>query len=120
MGESERIMGQAIAELGWARETYVISTKLFMGITEGVNTKMTLNRKYLLHAIDGSLQRMGLDFVDLLLCHRPDRNTPIEETVWAMSDIINRGKALSWGTSEWSAADIPTAWARSEERRVGE
>src|SRR3546814_555588 len=118
MGESERIMGQAIAELGWARETYVISTKLFMGITEGVNTKMTLNRKYLLHAIDGSLQRMGLDFVDLLFCHRPDRNTPIEETVWAMSDIIDRGKALYWGTSEWSADEIRTAWDIADRRNL--
>jgi voltage-dependent potassium channel beta subunit len=109
-GESERIMGKAIAELGWARETYVVSTKVFMGITEGVNTKTTLNRKYLLHAIDGCLQRFGLDFVDLLFCHRPDPNTPIEETVWAMSDIIDSGKALYWGTSEWSADEIRAAW----------
>src|SRR3546814_18911914 len=116
MGESERIMGQAIAELGWARETYVISTKLFMGITEGVNTKMTLNRKYLLHAIDGSLQRMGLDFVDLLFCHRPDRNTPIEETVWALSDILDRGQALYWGTSEWSSDEIRPAWEIADRR----
>ena len=110
MGESERIMGRAIAELGWARETYVVSTKLYMGLTEGVNTKTTLNRKYLLHAIEGSLERFGLDFVDLLFCHRPDPETPIEETVWAMSDIIDRGQALYWGTSEWSAADIQAAW----------
>jgi voltage-dependent potassium channel beta subunit len=109
-GESERIMGDAIAELGWARETYVISTKVYMGITDAVNMKTTLNRKYLLHAIDGSLQRMGLDFVDLLFCHRPDPHTPIEETVWAMSDIIDRGKALYWGTSEWSADEIRAAW----------
>ena len=109
-GESERIMGQAIAELGWPRETYVISTKLYMGLTEGPNTRTTLNRKYLLHAIDGSLERLGLDFVDLLFCHRPDPNTPIEETVWAMSDIIDRGKALYWGTSEWSADEIRAAW----------
>ena len=75
-GESERIMGEAIAELGWARETYVVSTKLFWGLTEGVNTKNTLNRKYLMHAIDGSLERFGLDFVDLLFCHRADPDTP--------------------------------------------
>jgi len=109
-GESERIMGEAIAQLGWARESYVVSTKLFWGLTEGVNTRNTLNRKYLLHAIDGSLQRFGLDFVDLLFCHRPDPKTPIEETVWAMSDIIDQGKALYWGTSEWSADEIRTAW----------
>ena len=109
-GQSEEIMGKAIAELGWPRETYVVSTKVFMGLTDAVNMRATLNRKYLLHAIDGSLRRFGLDFVDLLFCHRPDPNTPIEETVWAMSDLIDRGKALYWGTSEWSADEIRAAW----------
>ena len=117
-GQSEAIMGKAIDELGWARESYVVSTKLFMGLTDGPNTKQTLNRKYLLHAIDGSLQRMGLDFVDLLFCHRPDPQTPIEETVWAMSDIIDRGKALYWGTSEWSADDIRAAWEIADKRNL--
>jgi len=109
-GESERIMGQAIQQLGWARETYTVSTKVYWGLTEGVNSKNTLNRKYLLHSIDGCLERFGLDFVDLLYCHRPDSGTPIEETVWAMSDIIDRGQALYWGTSEWSADEIRAAW----------
>jgi voltage-dependent potassium channel beta subunit len=109
-GESERIMGQAIAELGWPRETYVVSSKFWMGLTPGVNTERTLNRKYLLHAIDGSLERMGHDFLDLVFCHRPDPETPIEETVEAMTDIIERGKAHYWGTSEWSADEIRAAW----------
>lgn len=110
-GESERIMGAAIAELGWERWSYVISTKLFWGIHgTTVNMRTTLNRKYLLQAIDGSLERLGLDFVDLLYCHRPDPQTPIEETVWAMSDIVASGKALYWGTSEWSADEIRAAW----------
>ncbi|MEY2407051.1 MAG: hypothetical protein QOG39_1967, partial [Acidimicrobiaceae bacterium] len=113
-GESERIMGAAIAELGWKRETFVVSTKFFWGLTEGVNTRNTLNRKYLLHAIDGSLERFGLDFVDLLFCHRADPKTPIEETVWAMSDIIDAGKAHYWGTSEWSADEIRAAWEIAE------
>jgi voltage-dependent potassium channel beta subunit len=117
-GESERIMGEAIRKLGWARETYVVSTKLYMGLTDGVNTKQTLNRKYLLHAIDGSLDRFGLDFVDLLFCHRPDPNTPIEETVWAMSDIIDRGQAHYWGTSEWAADDIRAAWEIAERHHL--
>src|SRR4051812_28443641 len=69
-GESEWIMGAAIAGLGWKRESYVVSTKVFWGLTEGVNTRNTLNRKYLFHAVDGSLERFGLDFVDLLFCHR--------------------------------------------------
>jgi len=113
-GESERVMGEAIRALRWPRLNYVISTKLYWGLDDGsasqVNRRNTLNRKYLLHAIDGSLQRLGLEFVDLVYCHRPDPLTPIEETVWAMSDMITRGKALYWGTSEWSAADIRAAW----------
>src|SRR6187549_2863982 len=110
-GQSEQIMGDAIAELGWERKSYLISTKLYMGIDEdAVNLSYTLNRKYLMQAIDGSLERLGLDFVDLLFCHRADPNTPIEETVWAMSDIISSGKALYWGTSEWTADEIRAAW----------
>jgi voltage-dependent potassium channel beta subunit len=117
-GESERIMGEAFRQLGWARETFTVSTKLFWGLTEGPNTRNTLNRKYLLHAIDGSLERFGLDFVDLVFCHRPDPNTPIEETVWAMHDIIERGKALYWGTSEWSADEIRAAWDVADKRNL--
>jgi voltage-dependent potassium channel beta subunit len=110
-GESERIMGTAIAELGWPRHEYVISTKFFWGIHDGlVNMTNTLNRKYLMQAIDGSLERMGLDFVDLVYCHRADPKTPIEETVRAMSDMVSSGKALYWGTSEWSADEIRAAW----------
>ena len=109
-GESERIMGQAIAELQWPRWSYVISTKLYWGLHDDPNMRLTLNRKYLMQGIDASLERMGLDFVDLLFCHRPDPETPIEETVWAMSDIVSSGKALYWGTSEWSAAEIRAAW----------
>ncbi len=109
-GESERIMGKAFERLGWKRNDYVVSTKVFWGLDDGPNMRNTLNRKYLLQAIDGSLERFGLDFVDLLFCHRPDPETPIEETVWAMSDIISAGKALYWGTSEWSADEIRAAW----------
>src|SRR6478609_8177452 len=117
-GESERIMGKAIAELGWERHSYVISTKVYWGIHESVNMRYTLNRKYLMQAIDGSLERMGLDFVDLLYCHRSDPQTPIEETVWAMSDIIDAGKALYWGTSEWSADEIRAAWDIADRRNL--
>lgn len=117
-GESERIMGAAIAELGWPRHSYVISTKLYWGIHRGVNTTNTLNRKYLLDAIDGSLGRLGLDFVDLLFCHRSDPETPVEETVWAMSDIVASGRALYWGTSEWAADDIRAAWEIAERHHL--
>jgi voltage-dependent potassium channel beta subunit len=117
-GESERLMGKAIADLGWDRRSFVISTKLFVGLHDEVNMRSTLNRKFLLQAIDGCLERLGLDFVDLLFCHRPDPDTPIEETVWAMSDIIASGKALYWGTSEWPAADIRAAWEIAERHHL--
>ena len=112
-GQSEVVMGEAFKALQWPRLNYVVSTKFFWGLERdghATNRKDTLNRKYLLQAIDGSLQRLQLEHVDLVYCHRPDPATPIEETVWAMSDIITRGKALYWGTSEWAAADIRAAW----------
>jgi len=117
-GESETIMGEILAKLAWPRLRYIVSTKFFWGITDGPNEKNTLNRKYLLNAIDGSLARLKLDYVDLVYCHRPDPATPIEETVWAMHDIIERGKALYWGTSEWSAAEIVAAWQIAERHHL--
>jgi voltage-dependent potassium channel beta subunit len=108
-GKSEEIMGAALKKLGWRRSSYLVSTKFFWGINEGVNEKDTLNRKYLLEAIDSSLKRLGLDHVDLVYCHRPDPNTPVEESVWAMHNIVESGKAFYWGTSEWPAADILAA-----------
>jgi len=108
-GKSEEVMGAALKKLGWRRGSYLVSTKLYWGLHESPNEQNTLNRKYLLEAIDGSLRRLDLDYVDLLYCHRADPSTPIEETVWAMHDIIERGKALYWGTSEWEAADILSA-----------
>jgi voltage-dependent potassium channel beta subunit len=109
-GESERVMGQAFRDLGWKRHEYIVSTKLFWGIHDQINMKNTLNRKYLSQGIDGSLERFGLDFVDLVFCHRADSGTPIEETVWAMSDMVTQGKALYWGTSEWTADEIRAAY----------
>ena len=109
-GESERIMGSVLAELGWPRHSYLVSTKFFWGLDKDVNTTNTLNRKYLRQAIEGSIERLGLEFVDLVFCHRPDPETPIEETVWAMHDMIDRGLVLYWGTSEWPADAIQAAW----------
>ena len=120
-GQSEVVMGQAFKALKWPRLNYIVSTKFFWGMSrEGntVNRMDTLNRKYLMQAIDGSLARMGLDFIDLVYCHRPDPATPIEETVHAMSDMITQGKALYWGTSEWSAADIRAAWDIAERHHL--
>ncbi|MBV8462365.1 MAG: aldo/keto reductase, partial [Acidimicrobiales bacterium] len=117
-GESERIMGQAIRALGWPRHSYVLSTKLYFGIHDGPNMRGTLNRKYLMQAIDGSLERLGVDFVDVVYCHRPDPETPVEETVWAMSDMIAAGKAHYWGTSEWPADTLREAWAVAERQHL--
>ncbi len=124
-GESERIMGAALKQLGWPRLNYVVSTKFFWGLERAPNgsprlpnRQDTLNRKYLLQSIDASLARLQLDHVDLIYCHRPDPHTPIEETVWAMSDIIRQGKALYWGTSEWSADEIRAAWQIAERHHL--
>jgi voltage-dependent potassium channel beta subunit len=109
-GESEAIMGRVLKTLGLRRASYVVSTKFFWGLHDGPNEKNTLNRKYLMQAIDGSLRRFQLDHIDLVFCHRPDPNTPMEEIVRAMSDMVSQGKALYWGTSEWSADQIMQAW----------
>ena len=117
-GESETIMGRAIRELKWPREQVVVSTKFYWGLAPGPNRKNTLNRKYLLGAIDGSLARMELDYVDVAYCHRADPETPIDETVWAMHDMIARGKALYWGTSMWTADEIRAAWEIAERHHL--
>jgi voltage-dependent potassium channel beta subunit len=109
-GKSEEVMGAALKKLGWRRSSYLVSTKFFWGLNDGPNERNTLNRKRLLEGIDASLQRFGLDYVDLIFCHRPDPNTPIEETARAMQDIIASGRAIYWGVSEWSADEIRAAW----------
>ncbi len=108
-GKSEEVMGTALKKLGWQRGSYLVSTKFYWGLHDTPNQRNTLNRKYLIEGINGSLKRLGLDYVDLIFCHRPDPTTPIEETVWAMHNIVEWGKALYWGTSEWAAAEIVTA-----------
>jgi voltage-dependent potassium channel beta subunit len=117
-GRSETIMGAVLKKMGWRRASYIVSTKFYWGLHDGPNEKNTLNRKYLRQAIDASLARFGLDHVDLVFCHRADPDTPIEETVFAMHDMINAGKALYWGTSEWSAAEIMTAWQLAERHHL--
>jgi voltage-dependent potassium channel beta subunit len=105
-GKSESVMGEALKKLGWRRGSYLVSTKIYWGLHDNINEKNTLNRKRLIEGVNGSLERLQMEYVDLLYCHRPDTTTPIEETVWAMHNIIEWGKALYWGTSEWSAAEI--------------
>jgi voltage-dependent potassium channel beta subunit len=122
LGQSEVVMGEALKALKWPRLNYVVSTKFYWGLSRkeenGINRRNTLNRKYLMQAIDGSLQRMQLEHIDLVFCHRPDPNTPIEETVWAMHDMISQGKALYWGTSEWSAGDIRAAYEIADKHHL--
>ncbi len=117
-GESERLMGEAFRKNDWKRHEYVVSSKFYWGIHDTPNTKFTLNRKYLLDAIPASLERMGLEYLDLVYCHRADPDTPIEETVWAMSDAIERGWALYWGTSEWTADEIRAAYEIAERHHL--
>jgi len=107
-GQSEEIMGEAIRKIGWKQENLVLSTKIFWG-GEGPNV-IGLSRKHITEGMNGSLKRMGLEYVDLVFAHRPDIHTPIEETVRAFNHLINQGKAFYWGTSEWSAQQIMEAY----------
>ena len=107
-GQSEEIMGEAIKKIGWKQEDLVLSTKIFWG---GDSPNMIgLSRKHIIEGMDGSLKRMGLEYVDLVYAHRPDIHTPIEETVRAFNHLIDQGKAFYWGTSEWSAQQIMEAY----------
>jgi voltage-dependent potassium channel beta subunit len=108
-GKSEEVMGAALKQMDWRRGSYLVTTKLYWGLHAGVNERNTLNRKRLIEGINGSLQRLQLDYVDVIYCHRPDKTTPIEETVWAMHNIIEWGKAFYWGTSQWDADEIVAA-----------
>lgn len=107
-GQAETIMGQAIRKAGWKRSDLVLSTKIFWG-GRGPNDR-GLSRKHIVEGTDAALERLQTDYVDLIFCHRPDAETPIEETVWAMHHLIAQGKALYWGTSEWSAYEIRRAY----------
>lgn len=117
-GKSEEVMGAALKKLGWRRGSYLISTKFYWGLNDGVNEKNTLNRKRLIEGVNGSLKRLDMEYVDLIYCHRSDPTTPIEETVWAMHNIIEWGKALYWGTSEWAASEIVEAIQIAERHRL--
>jgi voltage-dependent potassium channel beta subunit len=107
-GVAEEIMGAILAKTGWDRSSYIVSTKIFWG-GEGPNQR-GLSRKHIVEGTDAALKRLGLDYVDLLFCHRADLHTPVEETVWAMNHLIQQGKALYWGTSEWPAGRILEAY----------
>ncbi len=106
-GKSEIVMGNILKKKGWDRSTYVVSSKVFWGGT--LPNQKGLSRKHVMEACDAALKRLQVDYLDLYFCHRPDINTPIAETVWAMHHLIQQGKVLYWGTSEWTAQEITEA-----------
>lgn len=110
-GESERVMGKYLKEFNWDRSTYLVSSKVFFGRGGQLPNQRGLSRKHVIEACNEALQRLQVDYLDLFFCHRPDKNTPIVETVWTMHNLIQQGKILYWGTSEWSAQEITAAYA---------
>jgi voltage-dependent potassium channel beta subunit len=115
-GNAELVMGEAIARLGWSRDTYAVSSKVFWGGPGPLNRG--LSRKHVTDAAHAALKRLRVDYLDLYFCHRPDLDTPIEETVWAMHNLITQGKVLYWGTSEWTAQQITEAYAIAQRDRI--
>jgi voltage-dependent potassium channel beta subunit len=108
-GMSETVMGRVLKKSKWSRDSYIVSSKVFFGSGGQLPTQKGLNRKHVFEACHQAMERLQVDYLDLYLCHRPDKKTPIEETVWAMHHLIQQGKVLYWGTSEWSAQEIMEA-----------
>lgn len=106
-GKSEEVMGKLIADAGWNRDTYLVSSKVFWG--GELPNQRGLSRKHVVEACEAALKRLRVDYLDFYFCHRPDKETPMEETVWTMHNLIQQGKVLYWGTSEWSAQEIQEA-----------
>jgi voltage-dependent potassium channel beta subunit len=120
LGESEKMMGRVIKKKKWDRTSYTVSSKAFFG-WHGKDNKPNQtgnSRKHLIEACNEALQRLGLEYLDMFFCHRPDKNTPIEETVWAMNHLIQQGKIFYWGTSEWSGVEIMEAHRIAEKCRL--
>ncbi|MGO6734318.1 potassium channel beta subunit family protein [Rhizobium ruizarguesonis] len=115
-GKSEIVMGEALSRLGWSRDSFVVSSKVFWGGQKP--TQRGLSRKHVTDACHAALKRLQVDYLDLFFCHRPDIDTPIEETVRAMHDLVGQGKVLYWGTSEWSAQQLTEAYAVARDLRI--
>lgn len=109
-GQAERVMGAILAKSGWPRDTFLVSSKVFFGAERDGPNQIGLSRKHLVEACHAALQRLQVDYLDLYYCHRPDPETPIEETARAMHDLIVQGKVLYWGTSEWSGENLREAF----------
>lgn len=115
-GKAEEVMGRVLKRTGWKRETYIVSSKVFWG--GDTANEEGLSRKHVIEACHAALRRLQVDYLDLYFCHRPDPNTPIEETVLAMGDLVRQGKVLYWGTSEWEGKDIAEAARLAREWHV--
>src|ERR1035437_2249762 len=112
-GRSETTMGNILKKMEWKRDTFVVSSKVFWG--GKLPNQIGLSRKHVMEACHAALKRLQVDYLDLYYCHRPDRNTPVEETVWAMNNLIQQGKVLYWGTSEWSSQQIMEAYSAARQ-----
>jgi voltage-dependent potassium channel beta subunit len=117
-GRSEEVMGNILSKKQWNRDTYVVSSKVFFGAGGKLPTQKGLHRKHLVEACEAALKRLKVDYLDLFFCHRPDKDTPIEETVWTMHNLIAQGKIMYWGTSEWSAQEIMEAHMFAERHHL--
>jgi len=117
-GKSEIVMGNILKKKKWDRSSYIVSSKIFFGAEEKKPNMIGLSKKHLFEGTHNALKRLQLDYVDLIYCHRPDKETPIEETVWAMHQLVQQGKALYWGTSEWSALEIMQAHYFAEKNHL--
>ncbi len=117
-GKSETVMGEIFKKKGWPRSSYCVSSKVYFGYEEGKPNQTGLSRKHIVEGCHAALKRLQVDYIDLFYCHRPDKNTPIEETVWAMNTLIQQGKILYWGTSEWANDEIMQAFVFAERNRL--
>lgn len=117
-GQAEEVMGRILADSGWSRDSFLVSSKVFFGAKAHGPNQRGLSRKHVVEACDAALKRLRVDYLDLYFCHRPDPDTPIEETVRAMTHLIDQGKVLYWGTSEWSADQIQEAMRIADERQL--
>lgn len=117
-GKSEMVLGNILKGKDWARSSYCVSSKVFFGYEEGRPNQTGLSRKHIVEGCHAALKRLQVEYIDLFFCHRPDKNTPIEETVWAMNTLIQQGKILYWGTSEWSNDEIMQAYVFAERNHL--
>lgn len=117
-GKSEEVMGSILQKKNWSRSSYCLSSKVYFGYEEGKPNQTGLSRKHIIEGCHAALKRLKVDYIDLFFCHRPDKNTPIEETVWAMNTLIQQGKILYWGTSEWANDEIMAAFVFAEKNHL--